>query len=510
MQHGLAPTTSTANGWDRYYEVNVDLDPILGTPGIPSIALGESMPLSRGSFTQAAERGFFLTTDEPVERDPVELGNELCGAQSWADFATLGGLHRRRSLRTRTGTHMQFEHLIRGARVIGSRMRFHQEDFGGIYAITGYPLGEISERDPGPAPVPAGETALNTCAERFELEGGLHAASVEQVIFPIGERAIWAYEVGFTVPKHSADVRVFLRADDFSVLLSCNIASAASGQARVYSVNPTRTPELEEVAFADLQHPGNLLRSTSFDVRQGNGVRLDRADGNFAAEPEMPAFDEGQAYFHLSRAKEYFSEIVDPGLLQGKPFTPLVAVVNDPESPSNAYYLPSTGELRFGLFGDRSSARSASVVCHEFGHAVSDSICELGRSRVEHTEARGLSEGFSDYFAAAALDSPIWGDYIYGMTEGNRNCSDRSLRFPQDYAGEEHRTGAVWAALLWSIRQGVEPRHADLLAIESVSFLGSASTFDDARAALRAADEKLFGGKNRAIIEQAYAARSPE
>jgi hypothetical protein len=509
MQHSPAPTTSTAHGWDRYYEVNVDLEPILGTPGIPPTAFGESLPLSHGSFTQAAERGFFLTTDEPVERDPVELGNELCGARSWGDFATLGGIRRRRFLRTKTGTHVQFEHLIRGARVVGSRMRFHQ-DFEGIFAITGRPLGEISERDPGQAPMPDEETALSTCAERFELEDGLHAASVEQVIFPIGEGAIWAYEVGFVVPKHSADVRVFLRADDFSVLLSCNISSAASGQARVHSVNPTRTPELEEVAFVDLQDPGNFLRSTSFDVRQGDGVRLDRADGDFGAEPETPAFDEGQAYFHLSRAKEYFSTIVDPGLLQGKPFTPLVAVVNDPESPGNAYYLPSTGELRFGLFGDRSSARSASVVYHEFGHAVTDSICELGRSRVEHTEARGLSEGFSDYFAAAALDSPIWGDYISGTTEGNRNCSDQSLRFPPDYAGEEHRTGAVWAALLWSIHQELEPGQTDLLAIESVSFLGSSSTFGDARAALQSADQKLFDGENKDIIEHAYAARSPE
>ena len=108
----------------------------------------------------------------------------------------------------------------------------------------------------------------------------------------------------------------------------------------------------------------------------------------------------------LLGAREYFAGIADPALLQATPFTPMVALVNDPQSPDNAYFMPSTGQLRFGLFGSRSSARSASIVTHEFGHAITDSICKLGRAKVRNTESRGLSEGYSDYFAASSLDDP--------------------------------------------------------------------------------------------------------
>src|SRR3712207_7191728 len=82
-------------------------------------------------------------------------------------------------------------------------------------------------------------------------------------------------------------------------------------------------------------------------------------------------------------------------------------VVRDPGSPDNAYYSPDSGDLHFGLFGRRSSARDASVVIHELGHAVTDAICRLGRSFSRNTEARGLSEGFSDYFRSEEHTSEL-------------------------------------------------------------------------------------------------------
>jgi Fungalysin metallopeptidase (M36) len=208
-------------------------------------------------------------------------------------------------------------------------------------------------------------------------------------------------------------------------------------------------------------------------------------------------------------ARAYFDELVDQGLLQARPFAPMVALVNDPESPNNAYYMPTTGQLRFGLFGPRSSARSAAIVIHEFGHAVTDAIAELGRSRIRNTESRGLSERYSDYFAASKLDDPRLGDYVADVAEGARNCSDPNLRFPDGFSGEEHDTGAVWAAVLWAIRGRLGEETTDRLAIECVDFLDSSSSFDDARAALRSVDDQLFDGSNRSVIDEEYDRRPP-
>lgn len=502
------PSLSSPEAWDRYYQVNVDLAPVLGTPGIPSASFGETVVAAEGSFVQAADRGFFLLAEEPMRRDPVEVGAALAGAPESGAFATLTGVERRGVRQTATGTHVQVEQLVRGARVIGSEARVHADE-DGVFAITGSPLGDIFKRDPGPAPAMDDHEALETCAERFELEEGLRSARVEEVIFPEGDGATWAYEVGFVVGKHSADVRVYLRATDLSVLLSYNISSAETGQARVYSVNPLQTPNLADVTLDGLESPGNILRGPAIDVSPASGTRLDHPGGDFRVDPTDPAFDEVQAYYHLWRVKEYFNGIADAALMGAKPFTPMTAFINDPQSPNNAYYMPTTGQLRFGDFGSRSSARSASIVYHEFGHAVTDGICQLGRAKAKNTESRGLSEGYSDYFAASLLDDPRSGDYVSGNPNGARNCSDPGMRFPAGYLGEEHATGAVWAGVLWAVRRRLGSGMADTLAMEALNFLGSSSTFDDARAALHSVDQKLFGGANKQVIDEEHDGRAP-
>lgn len=507
MKTATRPTLSAPDAWDRYYQVHVDLDPIVGTPGVPSSSRGESVSAAGGSFVQASQQGFFLLAEQPLDRDPVEVCAELAGVPESGAFALSSGTRRREVRHTDTGTHMRVESLVRGARLIGSELRVH-ESAEGIYAITGRPIGEIAARDPGRAPVVNEAEALETCAQRFEIDDGLLAAQVEQVVFPEGDGAIWAYEVGFVVPAHAADVRVFLRADDLSVLLSYNISSAAAGRAQVYPVNPLQTPDLVETTFDDLEQPGNFLRGSAFDIRQGAGVRLDRPGGDFTSPPADPAFDEPQVYHHLRAIRAFFATIVDAGLMEQTPFTPMIVTVNDPASPNNAYYQPSTGQLSFGLFADRSSARSAAIAYHEFGHAVTDAICQLGRSNTPNTNARGLSEGFSDYFAAAALEDPRLGDFVSGDPNGARNCSDPDLRFASDHEGEEHDTGAVWAAVLWGIRQHINPADADRIAIGSVDFLGPLSTFDEAVSGLHSADQQLFGGAHQGDIDEEYRKRS--
>ena len=182
------------------------------------------------------------------------------------------------------------------------------------------------------------------------------------------------------------------------------------------------------------------------------GGRIVRGDRDFTADPARAEFDEPQIYHHAWRALEWFRALTDPPLLTADPFAPMRILVRDPGSPDNAYYSPDTGDLHFGMFGERSNARDASVVIHELGHAVSDAICRLGRSFTRDTEARGLSEGFSDYFAASLLDDPRLGPFIADDPEGARNAADPGLRFPPGFRGEEHDLGAVWAAVLWGLR----------------------------------------------------------
>jgi hypothetical protein len=189
VERGLAPTISAPGERDRYYQVGSDLSAVLGTPGVPQLAFGDTMSAASGSFAQAADRGFFLRAEEPVDEDPVALSAAIAGAPTSGAFASVTGARRKRSRRTATGTHVETEQLVRGARVIGSELRLH-EDEEGVFAITGRPLGDIAERDPGPAPPVYEHDAIHTCEQRFELEGGLRAARVEQGVFPEGQGAV--------------------------------------------------------------------------------------------------------------------------------------------------------------------------------------------------------------------------------------------------------------------------------------------------------------------------------
>jgi hypothetical protein len=235
---------------------------------------------------------------------------------------------------------------------------------------------------------------------------------------------------------------------------------------------------------------------------------MDRADRDFEADPGDDEFDEPQVYHHVWRATEYFRGITSAGLMAAAPFTPMRVLVRDPGSPENAYYSPSSGELRFGLFGSRSSARSAAIVIHEFGHAITDAICQLGRSFTRDTQARGLSEGFSDYFAASLLDDPRLGDYVVDDPHGARNCGD-AQQFPAAFVGEEHTTGGIWASVLWAIRSDIGQAACDQLVVECLDFLDSTSTFEDARTALHAVDATLNEDANKDVIDEAFDSRAP-
>ena len=133
----------------------------------------------------------------------------------------------------------------------------------------------------------------------------------------------------------------------------------------------------------------------------------------------------------------------------------------------------------------------------------------FGRSVVPEAQSRGLSEGYSDYFAASILDDPRFGDYIADKAQGERNCATAGLRFPPGLSGNRYVTGAVWASILWSIRAAAGAKCADRLAIESLEFLHRSSTFEEARTALNHADQRLFGGRHRDLIDREFEARLP-
>lgn len=504
-----------------FNKVQVDLSDVLGSPGLP--AAGELAERAsgafKGAFRQAArvpQPFLFGEARERLAGDPEAQVNAFVGRLDRAlpdhelHPKDLKLLVARRSA---TGSHLVVQQTVRDQEVVGARFQLHVDPTGRPYGLTGRPVGDLRAREPGDAPRRTRAEVSEALRSTFGLKADVRVRT-RPVVFPLSGGCVWAYEARFVAFEPAvADVRAYLRADDLGLLVSFNVASAAlHGEASVYPVNPRRTGERAVVRLDHLgPTPTDSLSGPVVVVRPRDGRAVRDKWRDFRLEPGARGFDEPNAYYHLCNAVRYFENLFDRRLLQAAPFAPVRAVVRDTRSPANAYYMPSSGELLFGDFGARPSARSADIIYHELAHAVSDAVCRVGRG-VPDSQARGMSEGYSDYFQASALGDPRIGDYIADNLAGHRNLSRKGLKFPDGFTGEEHETGEVWGGVLWSIHEAVGAGVADKIVAESLQFLNPTASFEEGLAALLLADARVFpnaagGGRHAGVIREEFARR---
>jgi Zn-dependent metalloprotease len=487
--------------WDRYQQINIDLSDVLGTPGIDTAqSLAERLAEAPGvaaAANRAGEEPFVVAeTTSPLSAAPTDELGFLAADSGFLDLgeSSVDAPAARvvRQTTSATGTHILAQQEVRGAELIGCRFAIHYRPGEADFVVTGRPAGEIAAFDPGPEPDVSEDQARAAALEHFELDPQ-QPAKVELVVFPTAGRGRWAFECKIPLREEPIDIRVYLDARDHSLLVSYNVASAAlHGEAAVYSVNPRRTPELRVEALWGLGPvPPDQLSGDVFVVQPHTGEAFRNALRDCRLTPDEAGFDEVQAWFHLSHAQEYFRQLVRPDMFTIPPFKPLSVTVHDPRAVGNAYFKPDLGQLWLGDFGHNPSARSADVVFHELSHAVADAICRLGRA-LKNSPPRGMSEGFADYFAASALGDPRMGDYVAANDDGARRLDKPGLSLAAVAGQSEHRPGEVWGAILWGIRSQLGRSIADLLAAESLNYLGPQAGYPGGLAALQRADRELF------------------
>ena len=508
-------------GWDRFQVVNVDLSGLTGTPGIDSdeAFVAEVERSVGGPAHNAGEENapfIVAAAPEPLSEGPVPalgfLGAGSGFLETEAAPTESTGAKRMAENTTPSGIHLLARQEIRGVEVVGCRFGIHYRPGDTRFAITGRPATDLTDRDPGPRPAASIADATAAVFERFSLPAG-NRVEVKEVVFPHGDGAVWAFECRIPLETEPVDLRAYVGARDMELLFSYNVACAAlHGEAKVFPVNPRRTTGLLPVPLFDIgPEPPDQLRGKVFEVVPHRGDPFRHPGRDCRLEPGDPGFDQVQAWYHLGHAVNFFRLLVRPDLFSNSPFAPLRVTVNDGRSPNNAFFRPDLGELWFGDFGPHPSARSGDVVFHELSHAVSDATCALARAPLGHP-ARGLSEGYADYFAASALDDPRVGDYVAGRDEGARRLDKEGLSMAAVADASEHRQGEVWGAILWSIRKDLGAPLTDLLAAESLHYLGPHAGYAEGVAALLEADRVLFPadegqGRHHDAIQTQFSAR---
>ncbi len=483
---------------DRFNRVECVLDDVLGTAGLRGDAFAREVEGETGTpfasvrdstslLLRSGVGAFGSLADESV-RIADGVGRALIHRRAGGSDIGVRVAH---TTRSPSGQHIVKVQTLRGKRVVGGSFGVHASAQG--TAVSGAPIADLHERDPGPVPRRRKSTVTEAMRDHLDLDEATRF-SLETVLFPLPGGGVWAYLGRGVVwtDEELADLRVIVRADNLSLLTSRDAAPAALwGEGRAHPQNPNRTPttvpvRLEGFGSAD----ESTLRSSFLDVAPRRGDRLVGPQRNWSLTETDAGFDEVSAYHHVSRAIRWFQEIIGPDLFSAPPFTPLKVVTGDRATRDFvARFLPSEATLIFGD-GALSGTRCADICTHEVTHAVvwaAGQIDEIGP-----IEARGLNEGYADYAQASRLDDPRMGDWVAPTRA--RDCSRPDLRFPPDAAQtrDPYAIGAAWAAVLWELRGAIGPELADLLAVDTIFYLGEASTLQDARGALLTSDAHMF------------------
>lgn len=504
---------ATPESWSGLNRSSIDLGDILGTPGIDATAV-------------AASAGAFADAVEPIGPDTALLllsRRNLVGtsgqlsrperAQETAVAVCGSAVRPVHVLRSATGSHHVFQQQVRGHDVVGCRLLVHA-DSAGSYGVSGHPLGDLERRDPGPPPNLRREAVERRAHELVSVEPGSNL-EIRAVVVPHDARAEWAWFVRVPVEAPYADVHVFLSAVTLEPLLMYP-ASVGSflGEATAYRGSPARCPDPVRVCLRDLgDDPAGGLRGPRIEVTTGIGDAAIRPDRNFDFTEDDAEFDEASAFHNASEALRFFGGLFAQDLFENELFRPLRLHVHDQNDPANAHFHPDRKLITLGDWpAGPTAARSADVVFHEIAHAVTHAVCRLfvGPSH----QARGIGEGYADYFASSALDDPRFGDYVTGKPQGHRSCARDGVRIdgnPDDV--DPYILGEAWANVLWALRSELGAPVADAIAAESLYFAQTLATIPEALTAMQMADAELFPrddsvrGRHADLIDREFAER---
>ena len=165
---------------------------------------------------------------------------------------------------------------------------------------------------------------------------------------------------------------------------------------------------------------------------------------------------ERNAYYHINKMHEYNKEI-DANFV-GLDY-PLQCIVNDNSAFCNAYW--NGNNLHFNTQDvncSMNSAHGASVIYHEYGHAVNDRLYnQIGYPWGMKNPI--LQEAFSDIYSTLLLNDSRFALGWYGPGTMTRNLNNFN-RYPSNVVGQQHTDGLILGGAFWDLGQLTTPETA--------------------------------------------------
>ena len=322
-----------------------------------------------------------------------------------------------------------------------------------------------------------------------------------------------AWEVTVPSARPLRDVRVTLGAQDGALLALRGMGLGVDGEGLVFDPDPLLAGATAGNADADSPELTAGLVSRILSGLDGSGflrgrfadvtgsVRALEPSQLFAYHRDDPRFEQVMAYRVTAEVGERFAAL---GLDTGSP----VRVEADAIADDNSFYSPATRTIMLGT-GGVEDGEDASVIAHEYGHALQGAIAPgypIGQ------EATSVAEGFGDYVAGAHLERVTgsaeraqclfaWDVSLEGIRCARTIGIDAT--FPRDVIGEPHEDGRIWSGVLWGLRETIGPDATDTLALSAFAYVTPRGGFQEIAAGLLHADRDIFGGVHAAAIASA-------
>jgi len=312
----------------------------------------------------------------------------------------------------------------------------------------------------------------------------------------------------------------------------------------VYEIDPLATPRLKKVRLKYLDNSG-YLKGKYADVYLATepddiyNLRRDSVHrpaakhdafskkGNFCFRHDKDKQCQVNAYYHLNRMHDYFSENLGHHIEY-----PITCYVLDKSLRSPAMYVHLYWAIRFGNWDNGVNlALSSRSIYHEYTHAVLQSIYCLDTEK----EAFAICEAYADYFSASIRNSPSSSGYVNAYSRDGWLDEQRGFpwdrmfklaewhglknnkRYPEDMVFvEEHSDSEILSGAFWDIREALGQETADKIIFEAYKRIPvlkdkynvyNFPSFSIIREAVVLADKDLFESGNKDVIDRIFDAR---
>ncbi|KEO83715.1 M36 family metallopeptidase [Tumebacillus flagellatus] len=342
-------------------------------------------------------------------------------------------------------------------------------------------------------------------------------------IFENGQ-AVPAYKV--VTHSGESEVESFVHAENGKVLKKRDLHQHVNGTGKVFNPNPVRTQGnatgLTDNNNKDSTALTNQLKSVTLQGLDGSGylkgqyvnitskVNTYSSTNTFNYTRSSGSFEDVMAYYHIDTVQRYIQSL---GFLNIN--NRAISVKPNGTTQDNSWYSPSTKDLTFGT-GGVDDAEDAGIIAHEYGHSIQDNqVPGFGATE----EGGAMGEGFGDFMGATYEDALVpntafkaligeWDATSYSSsTPPTLRRLDTSKKYPTNMDGEVHDDGEIWSHGEYDMAQAFGRDVATKIILQSHFSLTPNSGFKDGVAAIKAADQALYGGSHLSQITSIWAAR---